>query len=153
VRQEAWPRREATGELRWRARPTEASGPGGEPAGPALEYARRLYANVLDWYKLADTKAQLLLTIDGAFITIIAGAIFGNPEATSDRARQFGPETWVLLAVSALALLASVACAALCLWSRTGLGETSIRRVMRRELGWTPTAGPATRPPWPGGSG
>jgi hypothetical protein len=124
--------------LRRRARPTEAPGPDGEPAGPALEYARRLYANVLDWYKLADTKAQLLLTIDGAFITIVAGAIFGDPEATSDQVRRFGPETWVLLAVSALALLASVVCAALCLWSRTGLGETSIRQYMRRELGVDP---------------
>jgi hypothetical protein len=134
----AVPADEEATELRWRARPSQAVAPEGEPAGPALEYARRLYANVLDWYKLADTKAQLLLTIDGAFITIIAGAVFGNPEELSDRVRRFGPETWVLLAVSALALLLSVGCAALCLWSRTGLGERSIRRLMRRELGVDP---------------
>jgi hypothetical protein len=106
--------------------------------GPALEYARRLYANVLDWYKLADTKAQLLLTVDGVFVTVLAGAVLGDPEETSDRVQRFGPETWALLGAAALALLLSVACAALCLWSRSGLGGSAIRRLMQRELGVDP---------------
>jgi hypothetical protein len=106
--------------------------------GPALEYARRLYANVLDWYKLADTKAQLLLTVDGVFVTVLAGAVLGDPQETSDRVQRFGPETWALLGAAALALLLSVACAALCLWSRSGLGGAAIRRLMQRELGVDP---------------
>ncbi len=30
-----------------------------------LEYTRRLYDNVLSWYKSADSKAQVIIAIDG----------------------------------------------------------------------------------------
>jgi hypothetical protein len=29
-----------------------------------------MYDRVIDWYKVAETKAQFLLTVNGAFVTI-----------------------------------------------------------------------------------
>ena len=47
------------------------------PAGePALDYTRRVYANVLGWYENADRKAQLILTANGGFLTVLAGFRF-----------------------------------------------------------------------------
>jgi hypothetical protein len=37
---------------------------------PALEYSRRTFDGVLEWYKNADSKAQVILTIDGAFFLL-----------------------------------------------------------------------------------
>jgi hypothetical protein len=45
----------------------------------ALEYARRLYLNILEWYKIADSKGQLLLTLNGAFVTVMTGFVLGKP--------------------------------------------------------------------------
>jgi hypothetical protein len=33
----------------------------------AVDYARRLHDRILNWYKNADSKAQVLLTLDGVF--------------------------------------------------------------------------------------
>jgi len=84
----------------------------------ALEYTRRLYANVLSWYDNADRKAQLILTANGAFLTALTG--FGLSRATEvhNTVAVFGPETWLFAALAALAVAASFASAALVLWSR-----------------------------------
>jgi hypothetical protein len=102
-----------------------------------LEYARRLYLNILDWYKIADSKGQLLLTLDGAFVTIMTGFVLGKPAEVHDKVQQFNPETWFLLIVAALAIALSIACAAACLWSRSGLGNGMIYRIIN-QLGVDP---------------
>jgi hypothetical protein len=55
-----------------------------------LEYSRRLYANVMDWYRIADSKGQLLLTLDGVLVTIVTGIVLGQPAEVSKRLGQFG---------------------------------------------------------------
>jgi hypothetical protein len=60
----------------------------------ALEYARRLYLNLLDWYRIADFKGQLLLTLNGAFVTIMTGFVWASPPRSatkySSSARRYG---------------------------------------------------------------
>jgi hypothetical protein len=103
----------------------------------ALEYARRLYLNILEWYKIADSKGQLLLTLNGAFVTVMTGFVLGKPAEIRDKVQQFSLETWFLLVVAALAIALSIGCAAMCLWSRSGLGNGSIYRLIK-QLGVDP---------------
>jgi hypothetical protein len=37
-----------------------------------------MYDRVVDWYKVAETKAQLLLTVNGAFVTVAFGLLSGS---------------------------------------------------------------------------
>ena len=39
----------------------------------ALEYTRRLYEEVLAWYNVAETKAQVILALDGILLGTFAG--------------------------------------------------------------------------------
>jgi len=96
----------------------------------ALEYTRRVYANVLDWYKVADSKGQLLLTLNGIFITVVAGTVLGKPSEVVDRTREFGVDTWLLFMTTALFIVSSVLCAALCLRSR--LGDPAVRSLIQQ---------------------
>lgn len=41
----------------------------------SLEYTRRLYESVLDWYKNADAKAQVVLSLDGIFLTFVGTTV------------------------------------------------------------------------------
>jgi hypothetical protein len=66
---------------------------------------------------VAETKAQLLLTVNGAFVTILFGTLFGRLGNVHAR---FGPETWAFLGVGVVALISALACAAGCLWSFHG---------------------------------
>jgi hypothetical protein len=88
------------------------------PSQTSLEYLRRLYANVLDWYRVADSRAQLILTLDGVFITIVTGTVFAKPEELAAWQRVFGLETWAFLSLAALAIIGSITFALLCLHSR-----------------------------------
>ena len=47
--------------------------------GSGVEYTRRLYANVLAWYDNADRKAQLILTANGGFLTVLVGFALSRP--------------------------------------------------------------------------
>lgn len=87
-------------------------------AGAALEYARRLYDDVLGWYQNADAKAQVILAIDGAFLAFLTSAMFTKPEDIKSIVRCFTGTTWGLLSLMVIFLLASVASALFCLWSR-----------------------------------
>jgi hypothetical protein len=87
---------------------------------PGVEYVRYLYDSTRKWYATAETKAQLLLTVNGAFVTIIFGTLFSrNSELHADAAR-FSIVTWLLLSISVVALASAIACAGLCLWSMHG---------------------------------
>jgi hypothetical protein len=85
---------------------------------PALVYARSLWANILAWYNNADTKAQVLLALNGAFIGFLSSSVFMKAEDLAGLVSSFGAETWVFAAALVLALLGSVLGALLCLWSR-----------------------------------
>lgn len=85
---------------------------------PEVTYLRSVYANVFDWYKIADTKSQLILTLDGILITVATGLILATPGQLIARESRFGWETWMFLAISSLTLTMSVVCAIICLYSR-----------------------------------
>jgi len=85
----------------------------------SVEYTRRVWDNVYDWYKSADAKAQVVLAIDGAFVAFLADTIFSKPlDQLRPTVAQFSPLTWTLLALMVLSLLLSLGSAIFCLWSR-----------------------------------
>jgi hypothetical protein len=84
----------------------------------AGEYARRLYDDVLGWYKSAEAKAQIVLGVDGAFLAFLTGAIFAKPDELNAKVDAFSRWTWSLLGLMTICLLTSVAAAIYCLWSR-----------------------------------
>ena len=85
---------------------------------PALEYSRRVFNSVLEWYKNADSKAQIILTIDGIFLAFITNSIFIEQDKLLKILSKFGGETWLLLALMCLTLAGSILSSILCLWSR-----------------------------------
>jgi hypothetical protein len=62
-----------------------------------LTYLRSVYADVFDWYKIADVKSQLILTLDGALITVATGLVVASPDQLAVQERRFGWETWRLI--------------------------------------------------------
>ncbi len=85
----------------------------------AVEYARRVYGNVLDWYRNADAKAQVILTLDGAFLTLLSTSVFAKHDEVLWAVKHFSPETWVALALMCVSLTGSIISALMCLRSRT----------------------------------
>jgi hypothetical protein len=85
----------------------------------ALEYTRDLYKLVLDWYGNADTKAQILLTIDGAFLAFFTSSIFAKPEDLGFIIDKFWAGTWIFLGLMCICLVGSIVSALNCLRSRT----------------------------------
>jgi hypothetical protein len=90
-----------------------------QPVGdPAVEYARRLYDRIISWYESAERKAQLILTLDGVFLSFLVGSLLAAPDDLDPILAEFGWETWTLALTMAGALVGSIACAVLCLTSR-----------------------------------
>ena len=85
----------------------------------ALEYARRLYQNVLDWYDSAEKKAQVILTIDGILLTFLTSSMFTHRSDLDEILHTAGYLTWLFLAPMPVCLVGSIASALGCLWSRT----------------------------------
>ncbi len=63
----------------------------------AMAYSKLVFANVVDWYKNADSKAQIILTLDGALVAFLTSSIFKRPAELSDIIRNLTPRTWLLL--------------------------------------------------------
>ncbi|HVE58767.1 MAG TPA: Pycsar system effector family protein [Pyrinomonadaceae bacterium] len=83
-----------------------------------LEYSRRLYERVIDWYKNADSKAQIILTLNGAFVAFLTSSIFKNPDELLKLTNKFSAFTWLFLSLMCVCLVGSIVCALMCLWSR-----------------------------------
>jgi hypothetical protein len=83
-----------------------------------LEYSRRLYDDVLDWYKSADSKAQVVLAIDTAFLAFLTSAIFSEPDKLRAILAVFSWITWLNLTLMLLSLMISIGAAIFCVWSR-----------------------------------
>jgi len=105
----------------------------------ALEYSRRLYGNVLDWYESADRKAQLVLTLDGVFVTFASTSLASKASELSRTVSTFGPETWVLLGAALVSLVLSLLSCLLCLMSRHTTDDTSYARLLFQDLKASPT--------------
>jgi hypothetical protein len=83
-----------------------------------LGFLRALHDDAMAWYRGAESKGQILLTVDGVIITVLAGIVFGDPAEVGARIDAFGPLTRALLGTTAAALLGSLLAAAMCLRSR-----------------------------------
>ena len=83
-----------------------------------LEYARRVYDRVIDWYKVAEAKGQLLLTANGAFAAILIGTVSGNLDGVRYVTRSFGIETWLVATAAFIAYCGATGFAAASLLSR-----------------------------------
>jgi hypothetical protein len=102
-----------------------------EPADdPDATYLRSVYANVFEWYKIADIKGQLILTLDGVLITVATGLVLARPSQLPAQKSRFGWDTWMFLAISCLALTASVVYAVICLRSR--LRNARLQNLVRK---------------------
>ena len=97
---------------------------------PALDYSRRVFDSALEWYKNADSKAQIILTIDGAFLAFLTSSVFMEQDKLSKILSKFGLETWLLLALMCLALAASILSAIICLRSRI-YSEEGLDEILR----------------------
>lgn len=99
----------------------------------ALAYSRLVFERVIDWYKNADSKAQIILTIDGVFITFLTTSIFKNPDELSKITQRFTAYTWIFLILMCVCLIGSVISALMCLWSRILLSSKRDRVLMREK--------------------
>ena len=116
--------------------PTSAESPSAAPTtGTGLEYTRRLHAAVLAWYDNADRKAQIILTANGGFVTLLTGFGLSRPDELERTVAVFGSETWFLVALAAASFAAAFMSAAACLWSRLLLPRA--RDAALRERGVT----------------
>jgi hypothetical protein len=95
--------------------------PGGDQS-TALAYSNLLFANIVDWYRNADSKAQIILTLDGALIAFLTTSIFRKPGDLSEITRSLTLRTWLLLTAMCVCLVGSIISALMCLWSRVFLG-------------------------------
>ncbi len=93
--------------------PTEFSIPPG-----ALAFSRGVYASTLDWYKVADSKGQLLLTLNGIYITVLSSVVITSSQKLVKLHTSLPPATWFLLAGAAVATAISILMAIACLYSR-----------------------------------
>lgn len=86
--------------------------------GENLAFLRAVHEEVLAWYRSAESKGQILLSIDGVIVTVLAGLVFGDPTGAGARAEVFTGPTWALLGTAGFALLGSLLSAVMCLRSR-----------------------------------
>ena len=83
-----------------------------------LEFSRSLYERTIDWYKNADSKAQIILTLNGVFISFLAASIFKSPDDLLKITNKFSSFTWFCLLAMGVCVCFSIVCAVRCLWSR-----------------------------------
>jgi hypothetical protein len=79
-----------------------------DPPVPGLAYTKAFYGNLLDWYKDVQSRAQLALTLDGAFVTILSGVVFSKSDDLENAIKVFGIDTWVFLVLTGVSFLLSI---------------------------------------------
>jgi hypothetical protein len=103
------------------------------------EYARNAYAEARDWYKQAELKAHILITLDGALITALFASAVVESEKSEAIVAQMPLAALVILGTTVIALLASLVAALL-----------AVRSTLYREAELTDGAGefPTPRTAW-----
>lgn len=81
-------------------------------------HVQALYNEAVAWYEHAERKAQLILTLDGVFLSFLSASVFEKSADLRAVTSQFGPETWVLLGLMAASLAVSILSAVIALRSR-----------------------------------
>jgi hypothetical protein len=95
----------------------------------ALDFIRGVHADALEWYKLAETKAQVILAIDTIFVSLLFGVVVSERVDLRTTVSRFGLETWGFLALTVCSLMLSIICVIACLVSRFSPREQ--RRTFR----------------------
>lgn len=90
----------------------------GQVGSESLEYSRRLYANVVDWYNAAEFKAQVLLSLTGVFTSFLIGSILVKRSDAQEIVGAFAWHTWAALGVMTIALAGAIISAMMCLITR-----------------------------------
>ena len=83
----------------------------------SVQYARRLYDNISEWYRNADSKAQVVLAINSAFIAFFASTVFTEPGKLRSILSESGWITSHILTCMFLSLLGSMGASIYGLWS------------------------------------
>jgi hypothetical protein len=95
----------------------------------ALEYLRRQYQNIFDWYKSADSKSQVLLGVNGAVISIVGVVFLAAPSELAARLSAMSSGALYLICAASLCLVTSVTCGVFAVRAR--LSNTSMRRIQQ----------------------
>ena len=107
-----------------------------------LEYINAVYAHVEHWYENADRKAQIVLALDGAFLSFITSQAFTKADDLQNITMCFGPETTLLLTLMALSLAASILSAITCMHPRLHAEQGKTESMLKDEIGKRDTAKP-----------
>src|SRR5258708_5162240 len=77
-----------------------------------LAYARSLFANLIEWYKSADAKAQVILSLDGALLAFLTASVFTKRQEFKDILEAIKGESLILisLALMCATLFFSIVC-------------------------------------------
>lgn len=84
----------------------------------SVDYTRRLYENVLGWYRTADTKAQVVLSMNGTFIAFVSGAAILKTTDLDALIKTLTVASRACLVLMALTLTTSILLCVGCLWCR-----------------------------------
>jgi len=84
----------------------------------ALTYSRTVYSSLMDWYRVADAKGQLLLTLNGIYITVLSSIVIVSPRNLVSHKANIAPASWLFLAGAVVATAISILSAIRCLQSR-----------------------------------
>jgi hypothetical protein len=84
----------------------------------SVEYIRRVFDHNLFWYKNADAKAEIILTLDGVFLGFVTSLIFINQIDLIEILRRFTSLSWLCLGLMVVCLTGSIVSSIICLWSR-----------------------------------
>jgi hypothetical protein len=110
----------------------------------ALEYSRSVFEHLMDWYKVADAKGRLLLTLNGIYITVLSSVALASPHNLINHKATLTPATWALLAGAAAATAISILSAIGCLYSR--LSNANLDKHLDRFAEPDPAAASPYRP-------
>lgn len=97
-----------------------------------VDFARRVYAHTLDWYKNADTKAEIILALDGIFLAFVTSSLFLKQSDLEKIIQTFTEATWFFLILMSICLISSVVTAILCLWSRITLSDSAKTKFLKQ---------------------
>lgn len=106
------------------------------------KYINSVYSHVEHWYENADQKAQIVLVLDGIFLSFITSQAFTEAAELKVITECGGLTTIILIALMAVFLAASILSAIACLHPRlhTVRGETE--EMLKEEIGKSDTTDP-----------
>lgn len=109
------------------------------PTDYQLEYARKLFDVAMNWYKSAEIKAQIILTLNGGFLALLGSDLFFGKELNASV--NFTPIMQLLFAIFLASLAASILFALLCVksrFSKLDVEANTLRDDKGRKTGYKP---------------